>query len=345
MGEVDLVDLLGTVGDRVDLGDYEIEAYLTVLEQGSITASELADQTDIPQPRVYDTVRSLRERGFVELHESRPMTVVAVDPAEAFDELSTTFETMVSHLRRHYTAPQPDDYTVSLVKSRSTILRHLGRIIEGAEYELTLSLTPRLLSRFEPKLAEAQKRGVTTELLITPLEQAPSVERFPYEDVAKNVRGRRGITTPILGVGDGEHSIYATQDAIRSDHDRYGVIFNQSELGFLVSGFFGTVLWPTAEPLASDGPPLEFPRQYASIRRCIKDIDDREEPLTASITGRWVDSGERCEIKGQIVDLALEETQQVAVMTIDSEEGSVTVGGRLAALEDVEAHEIVISQE
>lgn len=345
MGDENLIGLIERVGDQFDLGDYEIEAYLTVLEQGSITASELADQTDIPQPRVYDTVRSLSERGFVELHESRPMTVVAVDPEEAFDELTTSFDSMVTQLRSRYNAPTPDAYAVSLVKSRSTILRHLGRIIDGADYELTLSLTPRLLSRYESDLRAAQERGVTTELLVTPADHAPSADRFPYEDVATAVRGRRGITTPVLGVGDGEHSLYATQDAIRSDHERYGVIFNQSELGFLVTGFFGTVLWPTAEPIASNGPALEFPRRYASIRRCIKDIEGRGDELSVRIEGRWVASGERCEIEGVISTVTLEETQEVATMTVETADGPVTIGGRLAAFEDVEAHEIVITRD
>jgi sugar-specific transcriptional regulator TrmB len=57
------------VGERFNLGEYEIDAYLAVLEHGELTASEIADRTDIPQPRVYDTVRSLSDRGLVELRE------------------------------------------------------------------------------------------------------------------------------------------------------------------------------------------------------------------------------------------------------------------------------------
>ena len=80
----DLRDTLDHVGDRFNLGEYEIDAYLAVLEHGELTASDIADRTDIPQPRVYDTVRSLSDRGLVELRESRPMKIVAVDPDDAF---------------------------------------------------------------------------------------------------------------------------------------------------------------------------------------------------------------------------------------------------------------------
>jgi len=51
----DLRGTLDRVGDRFNLGEYEIDAYLAVLEHGELTASDIADRTDIPQPRVYDT--------------------------------------------------------------------------------------------------------------------------------------------------------------------------------------------------------------------------------------------------------------------------------------------------
>ena len=150
-------DLRGTmerVGERFNLGEYEIDAYLTVLEHGQLTASEIADRTEIPQPRVYDTVRSLSDRGLVELRESRPMKIIAVDPDDAFTDLESSLSELVDELNARYTAPARDTEAVSLVKSRSTILRYLEEVIDAAEYELALSLTPDLLERFEDLLAK-----------------------------------------------------------------------------------------------------------------------------------------------------------------------------------------------
>ena len=97
-------DLRGTldhVGDRFNLGEYEIDAYLAVLEHGELTASDIADRTDIPQPRVYDTVRSLSDRGLVELRESRPMKIVAVDPEDACGRRSRRWSTNSKHGTPH----------------------------------------------------------------------------------------------------------------------------------------------------------------------------------------------------------------------------------------------------
>ena len=345
---------LARVGERFDLNEYEIDAYLAVLEHGQLSASEIADRTEIPQPRVYDTVRSLAERGLVTLQESRPIQVLAVDPEEAFADMHDSLEALISDLEARYTEPARETGAVSLIKSRASILRYVEAVIEAAEYELVLSLTPDLLERYESELAAQREAGVTIELLVTPAAEALSTEEFDYRSVATRARARRGITTPVLAVADGNYSTYATQDAIAWDGDRYGVVFNRSALGFLLTGFFNTVLWTTAQPLAENGFEGGFPRRYASIRRCVKDLAEREaviEPtgddnLTATIEGRDILSGEYLTVSGRVVGASLASNEQSAALDVETSEGeTVSVGGRVAALEDVEAHEIHVDRE
>jgi len=345
MASDDLRGTLERVGERFNLGEYEIDAYLAVLEHGELTASEISERTDIPQPRVYDTVRSLSDRGLVELRESRPMKVVAIDPAEAFDDLERSLDDMIDELEARYTAPARDTEAVSLVRSRATIIRYAEEVIRAAEYELALSLTPSLLDRFETDLVEAVERGVAVDLIVTPGADAPDPEQFDYDRVCTNARKRRGITTPVIAVADGEYSTYATQDALRDDRERYGVIFNRSALGFLLSGFYGTVLWTTSEVLYEDETGRTLPRVYASIRRCVKDVRAVEEPVFATVRGRDVLTGQPRVVRGELVDTTFEATEEVANMAIDTEDGEVTVGGQVATLEDVEAHEIRVARD
>jgi sugar-specific transcriptional regulator TrmB len=340
MSADDLRHRMERVGDRFDFGEYEIEAYLAVLDHGELTASAIADRTTIPQPRVYDTVRKLSDRGMVELHESRPMRIVALDPNEVFPKIQSSFEKMIAELSDRYTTPSRETEAVSLVKSRPSILRYFESVIESAEYELVLSLTPELISRFEDQLASACDSGVGVELLVTPAADAPSPEEYDYLNISTIARARRGITTPVIAVADGTRSVYATQNALSSDTEHYGVIFNRSALGFLVSGFFNTVLWTTATPLAADGHDRQFPRRYASIRRCLKDLRELEGEFYASARGRDVETGERRNVTGAITNVAVEPTGEVATLTIDTDDGETTIGGRVAALEDIEAHEI-----
>jgi sugar-specific transcriptional regulator TrmB len=274
------------------------------------------------------------------------MKIVAVDPEDAFGDIQSSLTELVSELEARYTAPARDTEAVTLVKSRSTIIRYIAEIIESADYELILSLTPDLLRRFRDELAAAVDDGVSVELLVTPASRAPNPGEFDYLEVATIARARRGITTPVLAVADGEYSIYATQDALRDDRDRYGVIFNRSALGFLVSGFFGTVLWTTAETLAGDGKRRPFPRRYASIRRAVKDIREFDGDFYASVSGRDIETGDPIVVEGQVVDVTFEDTEEVAAMAIETESsGIVEVGGLVAALEDIEGQEILLGRD
>jgi len=345
MASDDLRATLERVGERFNLGEYGTDAYLAVLEHGELTASEISERTDIPQPRVYDTVRSLSDRGLVELRESRPMKVVAIDPAEAFEELESSLDRMIAELEARYTAPARETEAVSLVRSRATILRYVEEVIESAEYELALSLTPSLLERFETQLGRAVDHGVSVDLIITPGAEAPDPDEYDYTTVCTNARTRRGITTPVIAVADGEYSVYATQDAIRDDRERYGVIFNRSALGFLLSGFYGTVLWTTSEELINDGTDRSFPRIYASIRRCVKDLQTVEGPLYATVRGRDVLTGEPRVVRGRVIEITFEHTEEVAGLTVETEDGTVTIGGQVATLEDIESHELWIGKE
>jgi sugar-specific transcriptional regulator TrmB len=341
----DLRGALEQVGRRFDFGEYEVEAYLTILEHGRLTASEIADRTSIPQPRVYDTVRSLADNGLVELRESRPMQVLAVDPEEAFADIQTSLSDLVEELEKSYTTPARDSEAVTLVKSRSTILRYLGDVIADAEYELVLSLSPDLVGRFEEELRARRAAGVNIELLLSPADSVPSAEEYDYGAISTHARARRGLTTPIVAVADGTYSVYATQEALRNDRDRYGVIFNRSELGFLVSGFMNTVVWTSATTLsdAADQPP--FPRRYATIRRCVDDLEATDGEFYAAIRGRDVKTGERRNVRGRVVDVSVGTNRETAALTLETENGLVDVGGQVAALEDIEAHEIRIGRD
>ena len=345
MSSDDLLSSLEHIAERLDFGEYEAQAYLTILEHGELTAAEIAEYTDIPQPRVYDTVRSLSDRGLVELRESRPMKVLAIDPEEAFADYRTSLSSLVEGLGERYTKPAREAEGVSLVKSRPTMLRYLSDVIESAAYELMLSLTPELLERFHEEIAAKHEEGVAVEILLSPATAAPDPETFDYIEVATTVRTRRGVTTPIVAVADGEYAMYATREGIQGADDRYGVIFNRSELGFLLSGFLNTVLWPTSETIVANGDGRGFPRRYGTIRRCVADLADTDEQFYATIDGREVETGESRKLSGAIVSVDIATDYTTASMVLDTGEEELTVGGQVAALEDIEAHEITVDRD
>ncbi|PSQ47389.1 ArsR family transcriptional regulator [Halobacteriales archaeon SW_7_65_23] len=345
MDEDDMYRQLEAVGAQFDFGEYEAKAYVTILEHGSLTAPEVAEKTDIPQPRVYDTVRSLADNGLIELHESRPMRVVAVDPEDAFTNIRSTLDNLVADLSDRFRAPARDAEAVSFVTSRQTIRRYLEEVISTAEYELVLSLTPSLLSRYEEQLIERREAGVTIELMVSPAVDIPDPAEYDYTKVATTTRARRGVTTPIVAVADGTYSVYTPNDALDAGDESYGVIFNRSELGFLVSAFLNTVVWSSSKKLAEPEGERPFPRRYATMRRCVQDLVDTTDQLYVTVEGRDVETAEWVTVQGPIVDVSVGTNRETAAITVEADDDRVAVGGQLAALEDIEAYEIAVGRD
>jgi sugar-specific transcriptional regulator TrmB len=66
------------------LSNYEIEAYLKVVELGIAEASVICKQTKIPFGRVYQELNSLAAKGLIEVQNTRPKRYTARKPRLAF---------------------------------------------------------------------------------------------------------------------------------------------------------------------------------------------------------------------------------------------------------------------
>jgi hypothetical protein len=152
------------------------------------------------------------------------------------------------------------------------------------------------------------------------------------------------VTTPVVAVADGAYSVYTTRTALRSEGDDYGVVFNRSELGALVLGFLNTVVWPSGTTLAESDEERPFPRRYATVRRCVRDIQHGDGPFYVSVRGRNVESGEYLTADGELIDVSVSPGRQTAAITLDVDGEPVVVGGQAASLEDVEAYELVVGR-
>ena len=68
---------------EVGLTEYETRAYLILLEQGVMTASEVSEHGGIPYSKVYETLNSLEKKGWVEAERGRPTRYFPKAPSES----------------------------------------------------------------------------------------------------------------------------------------------------------------------------------------------------------------------------------------------------------------------
>ena len=66
---------------------YEAIAYLTLVKQGLISASEISSYTEIPNGRIYNVLASLEKKGFCTVYPGTVKKYKAIDPKVAFKVL------------------------------------------------------------------------------------------------------------------------------------------------------------------------------------------------------------------------------------------------------------------
>ena len=273
---------LDTVLEEAGLSPYQADAYVTLLELGSASASEIASMSGVPQPRIYDVLRALDDEGYVTVYERDRLYAQANDPSEALSGLKTAierYEFAIDEIETRYQAPTVREGDVSLVQRFRTVLDHARESIETANEHIQLAVTPDQFVTLRPLLRDAHERGVYIQLSLhlSPDDELP-FDRSEFEGTCTEVR-RRDLSGPFLLLVDRQRACYATNNS-----REYGVLVDDYTTTYVFHWYYLTRLWEVYETIydgRNDRPPYSF----VEITDCIRGI----EPLLddgAAILGR-----------------------------------------------------------
>src|SRR5216683_7517235 len=76
---------------QLGFSQYEAKTYVGLLVNGEQTGYALSNLTGVPQPKVYETLRRLVERGAVIQLLEKPATYAAIPAKQLFTSLETNF--------------------------------------------------------------------------------------------------------------------------------------------------------------------------------------------------------------------------------------------------------------
>ena len=90
----------------IGLTMYEAQAYVTLTSLISSTATEIAEKSGIPRSKIYDVLKGLDEKNFIEVEDGRPLTYIAKSPVEVLsrekERINTEIEDTISRLTNIY---------------------------------------------------------------------------------------------------------------------------------------------------------------------------------------------------------------------------------------------------
>ncbi|MFD1640466.1 TrmB family transcriptional regulator [Halohasta litorea] len=343
------VDVLEEAG----LSPYEAQVYVTLLDLGTASATEIADESGIPGPRIYDVLRSLADRGYAETYEQGTLQARAHDPTDVLEDLrerASQFEAAAAEVETRWEQPELKSNKASIVKRFQTVVDRAEQFIRGSENQVHLSATPADIDQLEDALQEAHDRGVAIHISVhTEADEAPpSAERF--EGICKEVRHRR-LPAPFVALIDRQKTCFSHHP---ETIDQYGVLVNDQTHSYVFHWYFMTCLWEHCETIYSErntSPPIE----YVDIRRLVGDIGplvEAGDSLAVSVEGHNVQTGQPVSVTGTVTGTehatgisGAEMPYRVAgqaTLYVDTGEEELSVGGWGAVIEDIEATRIVL---
>jgi len=337
MDEKEIKALLREFG----LNEYEVRAYLTLIKSGPLTAGELAALSKVPQPRIYDVIRTLMAKGFVTTSQGRPKRVIPLNPESVMDAIKRRYderiEALKTALEELYT-PHGEIGSVTVVKSRITLEEYIRRAIKNSKYHMSIAIPTEFLRKLERELKAKKENNVRINLFLYGEGEVPPI--------ANEIRVR-DVPDPIVMIQDREMGIYLPYEALASGSSLhgYGLIIRDNNLLFMLDRYFYHALWPTGRTVYREQRELKLPREYIHIRELVADL--RTFGLSnprVEVFGKFVRSGDLVRLKGKIVDFFEDEHKVISNITVETESGErYIVGGWNASLEDIEAERIILS--
>ena len=353
---MDSAELRGALEDA-GLSQYQAEAYTALLRLGSASATELADACAVPTARIYDVLRDLETKGYIETYDQESLHARAHDPEDVLSDLRDRAELLsdaAEEIEKRWEEPEVDPHKVSIVKRFETVFDRAAATIRNAEDEVQLAATPDQFRTLRPALAAAYDNGAIVNVSVhtDPTEENQNVPTDDLEGVVTELR-HRNLPTQFVALVDRTETCFAPHAASLNE---YGVLVDDYTLTYVFHWYFQTCLWEVWDVIY-DGRPTDPPLPYSDIRRFVRDIepllDDGAEP-TVTVEGFSTETGERTTLTGQVTDLfyqgkgavegipSLPQLAGQVAIHVRTDERTVVVGGWGSVLEEVEATRITL---
>jgi sugar-specific transcriptional regulator TrmB len=332
---------------RFGLSDKEVDTYLSLLEHGEAKASTVADAAGVSKRYVYSVSESLEDRGFVEVNDHVvPTTIRANPPDEVIDRLRSDVDAIRPGLEERFSRVEREVEQFEVIKSRVTVIKRIRSLLDDAESEATLSITADHLPEVRESLADAVDRGVLVLLVVSDAEDDPDGDAVDLDGVASVVRTWSEAMPTLLTVDSAAGVIAPPELLRRADTDRQAIHFSQEQLAPVIVGSFLGNYWPAASEVAT-APPAPLPAEYANFRHTVLQATLRLRAgrlPRVTVGGRRTESDESVELGGRVVETIqgmVEPTNNEFPvqhsLVVETDDGTVTVGGKGAFVEDIEA--------
>ena len=174
-------ELINTL-KKFNLSTYEAKAYITLNSILSGTAVEISQESGIPRSKVYDVLKNLKNKNFIEIKEGKPLKYEVISPKIAFTEhkkelintlnrneekLIEIYEKKISQIQAPVwlipTQEKIKSKEIDLIKNARTKINMRIGFITDDEFETLIKTFKKLRSNVEIKILATKECYINGE--------------------------------------------------------------------------------------------------------------------------------------------------------------------------------------
>src|SRR2546430_3124258 len=175
-----------------ELTEYEVKAYIALVEAGPMPASQLSTIATIPYSKIYEILGNLERKGWVESEQGRPSKYFPKPPSAALESSSVRMENTLresqtdalSELQPRYESKgvqeRPD---IWIVRGQNNILDRIKETLGRTRRDLLVAMPivpDSVISMATPLLSLMNERGIKVAVMIP----SPTAK-----DLVRNLKG------------------------------------------------------------------------------------------------------------------------------------------------------------
>ncbi len=148
---------------KLGLNGYEANVYIALVGLGEATAREISENSNVPRPKVYDTIKSLEEKGFVEVQQGNPALFRPMDPRKVIRKLETdtirAAEECIHNLENFRLEKHDKSPSVWVVRGDWAVTTKIQELISSAQNEILVeAFSKDFLKELSSHLAEVKNK-------------------------------------------------------------------------------------------------------------------------------------------------------------------------------------------
>jgi sugar-specific transcriptional regulator TrmB len=175
---------------ELGLTGYETQAYLSLLEKGGMTASQVSEAAEVPYSKIYETLNSLSKKGWIKIERGRPSRYYPKAPSEALEAAKLRFESRIRSWEQSLQGELQELYEkravrekpdIWIIRGEFNVLAKLREMLGIVKNELMLavpSFPKELVNLVYPVLTGLRRAGVKILLMVSKGVKEETLEKI-----------------------------------------------------------------------------------------------------------------------------------------------------------------------